>query len=349
MAEVTPVEAALQEIVARVVEGERLRETEARAVFEGIMDGRLPPVRLAALLVALRMRGETVEEITGFARVMRERATRVLCDAAVVLDTCGTGGDGAGTFNISTVAALVVAACGVTVAKHGNRSAGGRCGSADLLEGLGVRLEVRTSTVERSLREAGIGFLFAPGLHQAMRHAAPVRRELGLRTVFNLLGPLTNPAGARHQLLGVYDPQRVETLARVLKELGSERALVVHGDGLDEIALHGRTRAAELHRGEVRLREIAPEDAGLGRARLQDLKGGDVARNVGIARGILGGDRGPCRDVVLLNAAAALTVAGAAADLKEGAERAAEGIDSGGARRLLERVRLLHAEDAAAS
>lgn len=332
---------ALQAIVTGLLEGGRLQPREAREVFEGIMDGRLPPARLAALLIALRMRGETVTEITEFARVMRERATPVRCEARVILDTCGTGGDGAGTFNISTLAAFVAAAAGVVVAKHGNRSVSSRCGSADLLQGLGIRVDVPAETVERSLREIGIGFLYAPRLHDAMRHAAPVRRELGVRTVFNLLGPLTNPAGARHQLLGLYDPARLEIVAEVLRELGSERVMVVHGEGLDEIALHGRTRVAELDRGEIRVREIVPEDAGLGRARLRDLLGGDPGENVRIARGILDGERGPRRDVVLLNSAAALLVAGRATDLVQGARQAAEAIDSGAARDVVERLRAL--------
>jgi len=331
----------MQAIDTGLLEVGRLQPCYSREFFEGIMDGRLPPARLAALLIALRMRGETVTEITEFARVMRERATPVRCEARVILDTCGTGGDGAGTFNISTLTAFVAAAAGVVVAKHGNRSVSSRCGSADLLQGLGIRVDVPVETVERSLREIGIGFLYAPRLHDAMRHAAPVRRELGVRTVFNLLGPLTNPAGARHQLLGLYDPARLEIVAEVLRELGSERVMVVHGEGLDEIALHGSTRVAELDRGEVRVREIVPEDAGLGRARLRDLLGGDPGENVRIARGILDGERGPRRDVVLLNAAAALLVAGRAADLEQGARQAAEAIDSGAARDVVERLRAL--------
>jgi anthranilate phosphoribosyltransferase len=334
-------DAELHTIIASLLEGVRLQPAEARAVFEAIMDGRLAPTRLAAILVALRMRGETVGEVTEFARVMRERATRVRCEAAVILDTCGTGGDGRGTFNISTLAALVAASAGVVVAKHGNRSVSSRCGSADLLEGLGIRVDVPVETVERSLREIGIGFLFAPRLHDAMRHAAPVRRELGVRTVFNLLGPLTNPAGARHQLLGVYDPDRIEIVAEVLRELGSERVMVVHGGGLDEIALHGRTRVAELVHGNVRIREIGPEDAGLQRAPLEALLGGDLGENVRIARAVLEGEHGARRDVVLLNAAAALMVAGKAVDLLEGVQRAAEAIDSGATRRVVERLRTL--------
>ena len=341
MAGLSAMDEALQAIIVKVVEGGRLSAQEARAVFEAIMDGRLPTARLAALLVALRMRGETVAEITEFARVMRERATRVRCEAPVVLDTCGTGGDGAGTFNISTLSAFVVAGAGVAVAKHGNRAVSSRCGSADLLQGLGIRVDVPVATVELSLREVGIGFLFAPSLHGAMRHAAPVRRELGVSTVFNLLGPLTNPAGARHQLLGVYDPARLLTMAEVLRELGSERAMVVHGDGLDELTLHGRTRVAELQGGRVREHEVTPEDAGLERARLEELAGGDVERNVRIAQSVLDGERGPQRNVVLLNAAAALVVAGKTADLKGGVARAAEAIDTGAARRVVDRMRAL--------
>ena len=334
-------EDAVQTALSRVVGGGGLSDGEARAAFEAIMDGRVAPARLAAFLVALRMRGETVSEIAEFARVMRERATPVRCGARVILDTCGTGGDGAGTFNISTLAAFVVAAAGVVVAKHGNRSVSSRCGSADLLQGLGIRVEVPVATVERCLEEVGIGFLYAPALHDAMRHAAPVRRELGVRTVFNLLGPLINPAGARHQLLGVYDPARLGPLAEVLRALGSERALVVHGGGLDEITLHATTQIAELRDGRVVLGSLAPEEAGLGRARLQDLQGGDVEQNVAIARGVLEGSRGPRRDVVLLNAAAALRVAGKAGDLREGVSLAAAAIDSGGALRLVDRLRAL--------
>jgi anthranilate phosphoribosyltransferase len=332
-------DAVLRQALVRVIEGRTLAADEARSAFEEIMDGRVPPARLAAFLVALRMRGETAEEIAAFARVMRERATRVVTRHPVVIDTCGTGGDGSGTFNISTVAAFVVAGAGVPVAKHGNRSVSSRCGSADLLEGLGVDVEAGPNRMTQALEEAGLAFLYAPALHGAMRHAAPVRRELGMRTVFNLLGPLTNPAGARHQLIGVYDPGRVETIALALRDLGSERAMVVHGDGLDEIALHAPTRVAELADGEVRTRTIRPEDAGLAPAGRGDLEGGDVARNVAIAREILDGARGPRRDVVLLNAGAALVVAGRAADLRAGVALASAAIDGGGAAAVLDRLR----------
>jgi anthranilate phosphoribosyltransferase len=330
---------ALLEALGKVVSGLSLDAEEARAAFESIMDGLVPPARLAAFLVALRMRGETVTEIAAFARVMRERATRVRSPRPALLDTCGTGGDGAGTFNISTLSAIVAAGAGAAVAKHGNRSVSGRCGSADLLQGLGVRVDAPVDAVERSLGEIGLGFLFAPALHDAMRHAAPVRRELGVRTVFNLLGPLTNPAGASRQLLGVFDPAWVEALALALRELGSERAMVVHGDGLDEIALHAETRVAELRDGRVRTYTLRPEDAGLARAPLAAIRGGDVRENVAIARSVLAGEKGPRRDVVLLNAAAALTVAGGAGDLREGVALAGRAIDSGAAARLVDRLR----------
>ncbi len=329
----------LQEALTRVLNGESLSSEAARGAFETIMEGSATPARLGAFLAALRVRGETATEIAAFARVMRERATTVKTDRAPLLDTCGTGGDGAGTFNISTVAAIVVAAAGVAVAKHGNRSVSSRCGSADLLRGLGVNVEAAPALVERSLRETGLGFLFAPALHGAMRHAADVRRELGARTVFNLLGPLTNPAGAHRQLLGLYDPARLEQIAEVLRELGSERAMVVHGEGLDEIALHGTTRVAELREGRIRTYTVTPEEAGLRRAPLEAVAGGGIDRNVAIARGILVGETGPPRDIVLLNAAAALRVAGECEDLREGAARAAHAIDSGAAGRILSALR----------
>ena len=332
-------DAPLREALNKVVAGAILSDTEARDAFEAIMDGRASPTRLAALLVALRMRGETVGEIAAFARVMRERATRVRTDHSIVVDTCGTGGDGSGTFNISTLAAFVVAASGVAVAKHGNRAVSGRCGSADLLQGLGIRIDQPVEMIEKTLREIRFGFLYAPGLHRSVRHAAAVRRELGVRTVFNLLGPLANPAGARRQLLGVYDSNWVEPVARVLKELGSERAMVVHGQGLDEIALHGETRVAQIDGPEVWTSTLTPESAGLPRARLDDLLGGDVGDNVAIAREVLGGGGGPRRDVVLLNAGAALLVAGKARALREGVAIAAAAIDSGAALGVVERLR----------
>ena len=326
-------------ILRKAVEGRRLDAREAGAAFDAVMDGSVSPSRLAALLVALRMRGETVEEIAAFARAMRARALPVRSRHADLLDTCGTGGDGAGTFNVSTVAALVVAAAGVPVAKHGNRAVSGRCGSADLLEGLGVRADLAPEEAAACLDDLGFGFLFAPRLHPSMGHAAAVRRELGVRTVFNLLGPLANPAGARRQVLGVYDPAWVEPVARVLVELGASRALVVHGSGTDEIALHGDTLAAEVRDGTVTVRTLRPEDAGLGRAPLEAIAGGEPPAQVDAARRVLQGERGPRRDVVVLNAGAALWVADRAADLREGTRLAAATLDRGSAAELLEGLR----------
>jgi anthranilate phosphoribosyltransferase len=341
-------EAALKQALERVIAGESLSVPEGRAAFEAIMDGRAGPEQLAAFLVALRMRGETVMEVATFARVMRERVTPVRFSHPRLIDTCGTGGDGAGTFNVSTLAAFVVAAAGVPVAKHGNTAVSSRCGSADLLRGLGIRADVPAETAELTLREAGFGFLYAPGLHGSVRHAAAVRRALGVRTVFNLLGPLTNPAGARRQVLGVYDPAWVEGLAEVLRELGSERAMVVHGHGIDEIALHGETRIAELRDSKVTTYSFRPEDVGIGRAGLEAIAGGETRDNVAIALRVLNGERGAPRDIVLINAAAALVVADSAADFSAGIERAAEAIDSGAALRVVERLRALCPESAGA-
>ena len=326
-------------ILRKAVAGERLASHEAESAFDAVMRGDVSEARLAALLVALRMRGETVEEIAAFARAMRARAVPVKSRHPDLLDTCGTGGDGAGTFNVSTTAALVVAAAGVPVAKHGNRAVSGRCGSADLLEGLGVRADLAPEEAASCLDDLGFGFLFAPRLHPSMGHAAAVRRDLGVRTVFNLLGPLANPAGARRQVLGVYDPAWVEPLARVLVELGTVRALVVHGAGTDEIALHGDTVAAEVAEGKVRLRTIRPEDAGLARAPIGAIAGGDPEAQVEAARRVIEGERGPRRDVVVLNAGAALWVAERAAGLAEGARLAEETIDRGLAAGLLKKLR----------
>ena len=331
----------LREALERILDGETLRPDDARSVFESIMEGEAPPSLLAAFLMALRMRGETVTEVAAFAEVMRRRAIRIRTDRPFVLDTCGTGGDGAGTFNISTVAAFVVAATGIAVAKHGNRSVSSRCGSADLIQGLGIRIDGPPELAERALREIGIGFLFAPSLHPTMGIASEVRRELGVRTVFNLLGPLTNPAMATRQLLGVYDPAWVEKIALVLRELGSERAMVVHGSGLDEIALHDVTVVAELKEGQVRTWEIRPEQCGLRRVPLSEIAGGDPGQNTAIARAVLEGQKGPKRDIVLLNAAAALVIGGRATDLKEGIRIAGETIDSGAAGMIVDRLRAL--------
>jgi anthranilate phosphoribosyltransferase len=327
----------MKPFLARVIRGERLTEEEAGSAMGTIMDGEATPAQIGALLAALAVRGETEDEVVGFARVMRERAVPLRAQNAV--DTCGTGGDGAGTFNISTVASFVVAGCGVPVAKHGNRSASGSCGSADVLEALGVRLDPPVETVQRSLDEVGWAFLFAPGFHASTRHAVGPRKELGVRTCFNLLGPLTNPARPVAQVVGVPRPALAAFLARCLQRLGVERAWVVHGAGLDEISLCGPTEVAALEDGAVRTFTVMPEDAGLPRCDPAALRGRDVEGNAAIARSVLDGVRGPARDVVVLNAAAALVLAGRAGDLREGALFAGRAIDEGRAAAILHKAR----------
>ncbi len=343
----------MKQWIQQLVDGRDLGEGEMVEAMEAIMGGEATPAQMAAFLTALRLKGETVAEITGAARVMRERATPVKAGRGAVsvdrdeingeresmVDTCGTGGDGTRTFNISTTTAFVLAGAGVVVAKHGNRSVSSQCGSADVLEALGVTLDVPVGRVERCLGEIGIGFLYAPLLHSAMRHVAPVRRELGIRTVFNLLGPLTNPAGARRQVLGVYRRELTGVLARVLGRLGSERAFVVHGaDGLDEVTVTGPTHVAELREGAVSEYALAPEDFGLPTAPVGALQGGDARENAAIVRAILGGEEGPRRHVVLANAAVALVAAGVAADWRDGVGRAEDAIDSGRASEKLARL-----------
>ena len=325
----------LKALIGRLATGERLTQADAEAAFDIMMSGNATPSQMGAFLMALRLRGETVDEITGAARAMRSKALPVEAPAEAI-DTCGTGGDASGTFNISTASALVVAGCGVKVAKHGNRALSSKSGSADVLTALGVNIEAEMKLVERAIREAGIGFLMAPRHHLAMKHVMPTRVELGTRTIFNILGPLSNPAGAKRQLMGVFSPQWVKPLAEVLGRLGSERAWVVHGDGLDELTTAGTTQVAELRGGNVRTFEVTPEDAGLPRARLEDLKGSDAAGNAAQMKDVLGGRKGPLRDVVLLNSAAALVVAGKADDLRSGVSVAARSIDSGAASRSLE-------------
>jgi anthranilate phosphoribosyltransferase len=324
---------AIAELTAR----RDLSEAAAEAVVCGIMDGAATPAQIAGFLVALRMKGERVEEIAGAARAMRRRATPVPVLRPVV-DTCGTGGDLRHTFNISTAAALIAAAAGLAVAKHGNRAMSGSVGGADVLEALGVRIDLDARGVAACIEAAGIGFLFAQTFHPAMRHVAAVRRELGVRTVFNLLGPLTNPAGARRQLLGVFAPEWVEPLARVLGRLGSERALVVHGeDGLDELSLTGPSLVAELRGGAVRTSAFAPADAGLACCRPEDLAGGDAAANAAIIRAILDGRATAAqRDIALLNAGAVLYVGDRAASIAAGVELARQVVDRGDAQRTLE-------------
>jgi anthranilate phosphoribosyltransferase len=328
----------LKPYLAAVAAGNILSQQEAEAAFEILMSGGASEAQIGAFLMALRVRGEAVDEITGAARIMRAKAHAVQAPPGAI-DTCGTGGDSAGTFNISTAAGLVAAACGVPVAKHGNRAVSSKSGSADVLEALGLDIEADPALVQRSLWENNFGFLLAPRLHGAMRHVMAARRELGVRTIFNLLGPLSNPAGTKRQLVGVFAREWVEPLAHVLKNLGAEAAWVVHGsDGLDELTTTGPSQVAELKRGAIRSFEVTPEDAGLPYAKLADLKGGDAATNANAIRALLDGRKGPYRDIVVLNAAAALVVAEAATDLQAGADLAAEAVDSGAARALLDRL-----------
>jgi len=322
----------IQGALKRVVDGGDLSEEEMIAVMTQVMEGGAGDVELAAFLTALRMKGETVPEILGAARVMRAKAEKLHVDADPVVDTCGTGGDGGQTFNISTAAAFVVAGCGITVAKHGNRAVSSRSGSADVLRALGVDIEAGPRQVEKCLAEVGIGFLFAPLLHGAMKHAAAVRRALGFRTIFNLLGPLTNPAGAHAQVVGVFGDAWVRPIGEVLKALGARHAFVVHGaDGLDEITLTKTTHICEVAEGDVREYFIAPEELGLTRVPADKISGGTPEENAAIIRALLGGEPGPRADIVLLNAAAAVVAAGKAATLKEGLELARRSIASGAA------------------
>jgi anthranilate phosphoribosyltransferase len=336
----------LTPLIEKLVRHEDLTEDEAASVMLNVMEQQAAPAALGALLALLAMKGERPAELVGFARTMRERAVKLSAPARGVFDTCGTGGDRSGTFNVSSAAALVVASCGVTVAKHGNRSVSSRCGSADVFERLGVQVAAAPEVVERSLKEAGIAFFFAPTFHPSMKHAAETRRALGIRTAFNLLGPLTNPAGASRQLVGVPRSELTELLARSLQRLGSERAWVVHGaDGIDEISTTGHTKVSECHAGAVRTFYLHPSDVGLPKASPQDLRGGDAAENAAIVTGVLAGEPGAPRDIVLFNAGAALFVAGRAGSVVGGIRMAADAIDSGGARASLDRmVRASHAE-----
>jgi len=330
--------ARFKEILAIVADGRPLSFDEAREAFAIMMAGDATPAQMAGFLMGLRVRGETVEEIAAGASVLRERMVRVRAPEGAI-DTCGTGGDGAGTYNISTAVALVVAACGVPVAKHGNRGLSSRSGSSDVLQALGVDIDAPVPVIEEAIATAGIGFMMAPRHHGAMRHVAGPRLELGTRTIFNLLGPLANPAGVRRQLVGVFAARWVEPLARVLGRLGAERVWVVHGsDGLDELTTTGPSLVAEWDRGTLRTFEVDPEAAGLPRARLEDLAGGDAAHNAEAIRAVLAGVRGPFRDAVLLGAAGALVVAERVADLASGVRLAAEAIDSGAAAATLERL-----------
>jgi anthranilate phosphoribosyltransferase len=330
---------SIRDAIDKLVNRINLSEREMIDAMNQIMTGEATPLQVASFLTALRMKGETVDEVTGAARVMREKAHRVQVGSKMVIDTCGTGGDQKGTFNISTTAAFVVAGAGVNVAKHGNRSVSSQSGSADVLGALGVKVDAPKECVEECIAKIGIGFLFAPLLHEAMKYAVQPRRDIGIRTVFNLLGPLTNPAMATHQLIGLYSGDLVGMIAHVLKNLGSVCAMVVHGmEGLDEISLCGPTKVAELRGGQVKEYIVEPEQFGLKRCRMEELHGGNAEQSAAIVRGVLRGDKGPARDVVLLNGGAALYVGGSAATIQDGTRLAAESIDSGKASEKLARL-----------
>jgi anthranilate phosphoribosyltransferase len=325
------------ELLEKLVRHEDLTADEAAAAMREVMEGRAPGASLAALLSALAMKGERPAEIVGFARTMREQAVKLSAPVGEVFDTCGTGGDRSGTFNISSAAALVVAACGVKVAKHGNRSVSSRCGSADVFEQLGVNVTASPAVVERSLNDANIAFFFAPTFHPSTRHAGPVRRELGIRTAFNLLGPLTNPAGAARQIVGVPRSELTQLLAQALLLLGSARAWVVHGaDGIDELSTTGYTKVSECRNGTVNTFYVHPADFGLPKATPAELKGGDAVENAAIVTSVLDGRKGAPRDVVLLNAGAALFIAGRVESVRAGIARAAQAIDDGAAKATLD-------------
>ena len=325
-------------LIAKVADGVSLTEDEATAAFNIVMSGDATPSQIAGFLMALRMRGETVEEITGAARIMREKALSVSAPTDAI-DIVGTGGDGAGTLNISTATALVVAGCGITVAKHGNRAASSKSGAADVLSELGVNLDADVPTVERAISEAGIGFMLAPVYHSAMRHVGPARVEMGVRTIFNILGPLSNPSSVKRLLVGTYDRRWVEPMAQVLGNLGAERAWVVHGsDGLDELTITGPSHVAELSDGAVQLKEVSPGDVGLPMAGLDDLKGGTPAENAEALRALLAGKKGAYRNIVLFGAAAALYIAGRTEALADGIAIAEAAIDDGNAAETLSKL-----------
>jgi len=325
-------------LIAKVAAGSQLSRADAAAAFDAILSGEVTPSQLGGFLMALRVRGETVEEITGAVTAMRAKMLRVVAPPDAI-DIVGTGGDGSGSYNVSTLAALIVAACGVPVAKHGNRAASSKSGTADTLAALGVKIGVPPALVERCIREAGIGFMLAPTHHAAMRHVGPTRAELGTRTIFNLLGPLANPAGVKRQLVGVFSAAWLLPMAEVLRNLGSERVWITHGaDGLDEMSTTGTTKIVELKDGAIRAFEIAPEDVGLTRVDLAALKGGDAATNAEALQGVLAGARNPYAEIAMLNAAGALVVAGKARELAEGVAMAGDALASGATRRVLDRL-----------
>ena len=329
--------AELKPLIAKVANGESLTREEARQAFEILMSGEATPSQIGGFLMALRVRGETVDEIAGAVSTMRSKMLPVAAPADAV-DIVGTGGDGTGTYNISTLASLIVAGCGVSVAKHGNRALSSKSGAADALSALGVNLEVDAARIARCIRDAGIGFMFASMHHAAMRHVGPTRVELGTRTIFNILGPLSNPAGAKRQLLGVFSPRWLMPIAEVLRDLGSERIWVVYGDGMDEITTTGTTNVVALENGEIRSFDLIPSDFGVRQASLSELKGGDGVANAAALRAVLGGAKNAYRDISLCNAAAALVVAGKAADITDGMRLATRPLDSGEAAAALDRL-----------
>ena len=329
----------LQDAIHKLIDKQDLTKHEAYECVLEIMSGKATDALIASFLTGLRMKGETIPEIAGCAVAMREMATKIETKHINVIDTCGTGGDGLGTFNISTAAAIVAASAGANVAKHGNRAISSKSGSADVLKALGVNIEASKEKTERCLNEIGIAFLFAPLLHGAMKYATPVRRELGIRTVFNILGPLTNPAGAKRQLLGVYRTKLTEILAHVLQDLGSERALVVHGvGGMDEVSTIGETKITEIRNGDLSTYSITPESVGISRAEISQLAGSDAATNAEIVRSVMSGKKGPHRDITIFNAGAALYVAGIADSIHNGVQRSAEAIDAGHSKKKLQEL-----------
>ena len=331
----------IKDAIAKASGFRDLTEKETQDVFDRIMSGEATPAQIAALITALRMKGETVDELTGAAKAMRRKAVRIKVTArpAVVVDTCGTGGSGTNTFNVSTAAAFVVAGCGVKVAKHGNRSASSHCGSADVLEELGVGINLPARFTEECINRIGIGFMFAPLFHGAMKHAAIPRKEIGVRTIFNMIGPLCNPASAKYQVMGVYEERLTEVMARVLKKLGARRAYVVHGAGpLDEVSISGRTRVSELKAGKIRSYYVTPASFGVKKASLKSIKGGSARHNARMIVGVLTGQKGSARDIVLANSALALMAAGKAGNLRKAVRAAAGAIDSGRAMEKLEQL-----------
>jgi anthranilate phosphoribosyltransferase len=330
----------VKEAIRKVIVKKDISKKNAYEIALSIMNGEATDAQIATLITALRMKGETVDEITGFVKAMRDKVTKIKAPKKYLIDTCGTGGDGAGTFNISTISAIVAAGAGCVVAKHGNRSVSSQCGSADLLKELGIKIDLKPARVEKCIKEAGVGFLFAPLLHPAMKHAIGPRREMGVRTIFNILGPLTNPAGAKRQLLGVYSKELTTPIANVLANLKSIHCMVVHGeDGLDEITTTGKTYVSELKNGKVTEYTISPEDFGMTRRIPEDLKGGTPEINAKIALNLLRGGTGGKREITVLNSGAAIYVAGKAKSLAEGIEKAKESIDSGKALEKLEKLR----------